>query len=877
MQTITINLKIVSNSSKKVKETPLMRQYNEIKVKHPDAMLLFRVGDFYETFGEDAILASKILGIVLTKRANGAAAHIELAGFPHHSLETYLPKLVNAGCRVAVCDQLEDPKKAKGIVKRGITELVTPGLSLNDTVLDAKKNNFLASVFVSKNKYGISFLDISTGEFSLTNCDFDQLEKLINIYDPAEILCSKKDKSFVLDKFNGRNIFSLDEWVFKMGYSYDKLISFFNVKNLKGYGVEDEKEGIVSAGAILFYLELTEHNDLSNITSLSRIEDDQYMWLDKFTVKNLELIFPSTEDSVTLKSVVDQTLTPMGSRLMSKWILNPLLDKKEIEFRQEFVSSFISDENVREYIVETMSEISDIERITSKIALNRASPRELIYLKNSLLSVEDLKLQLRNSDFKNFKSWAKDLPELTTVIKKIDKSLNDDASLLTGGKVIKTGYNKELDKLRSISDSGKNVLLKIQNDEIEKTGISSLKIAYNKVFGYYLEVTNAHKDKVPSNWIRKQTLVNAERYITEELKEYEETILNADEKILVIERELFFDLMEDLSQDTPQLQKCSKSISFLDCVLSFSTLALSSNLHKPIISNNKKIDIKKGRHLIIEKTLPPDELYIPNDIFLDNSSQQIIIITGPNMSGKSAIIRQVALIVILAQIGSFVPAESSTIGIVDKIFTRVGASDNISKGESTFMVEMMETSSIMNNLTDRSLVLMDEIGRGTSTYDGISIAWSIVEYLHNQKNIHPKTLFATHYHELNQLEEKLDRVKNYNVSVEEINDEVIFLRKLLPGGSEHSFGINVAQLAGMPNQILIRAYEVLRELEKNTLKKTVKKTLKNESKQLKLKYSDPEFDKVKKIIEEININNINPVQALVKLNEIIDLLKSSKK
>ena len=877
MQTITINLKIVSNSSKKVKETPLMRQYNEIKVKHPDAMLLFRVGDFYETFGEDAILASKILGIVLTKRANGAAAHIELAGFPHHSLETYLPKLVNAGCRVAVCDQLEDPKKAKGIVKRGITELVTPGLSLNDTVLDAKKNNFLASVFVSKNKYGISFLDISTGEFSLTNCDFDQLEKLINIYDPAEILCSKKDKSFVLDKFNGRNIFSLDEWVFKMGYSYDKLISFFNVKNLKGYGVEDEKEGIVSAGAILFYLELTEHNDLSNITSLSRIEDDQYMWLDKFTVKNLELIFPSTEDSVTLKSVVDQTLTPMGSRLMSKWILNPLLDKKEIEFRQEFVSSFISDENVREYIVETMSEISDIERITSKIALNRASPRELIYLKNSLLSVEDLKLQLRNSDFKNFKSWAKDLPELTTVIKKIHKSLNDDASLLTGGKVIKTGYNKELDKLRSISDSGKNVLLKIQNDEIEKTGISSLKIAYNKVFGYYLEVTNAHKDKVPSNWIRKQTLVNAERYITEELKEYEETILNADEKILIIERELFFDLMEDLSQETPQLQKCSKSISFLDCVLSFSTLALSSNLNKPIISNNKKIDIKKGRHLIIEKTLPPDELYIPNDIFLDNSSQQIIIITGPNMSGKSAIIRQVALIVILAQIGSFVPAEYSTIGIVDKIFTRVGASDNISKGESTFMVEMMETSSIMNNLTDRSLVLMDEIGRGTSTYDGISIAWSIVEYLHNQKNIHPKTLFATHYHELNQLEEKLDRVKNYNVSVEEINDEVIFLRKLLPGGSEHSFGINVAQLAGMPNQILIRAYEVLRELEKNTLKKTVKKTLKNESKQLKLKYSDPEFDKIKKIIEEININNINPVQALVKLNEIIDLLKSSKK
>jgi DNA mismatch repair protein MutS len=567
----------------------------------------------------------------------------------------------------------------------------------------------------------------------------------------------------------------------------------------------------------------------------------------------------------------------MGSRLMSRWILNPLLDIKQIEYRQEFVSSFISDENIRDYILESMSEISDIERITSKIALNRAAPREIIYLKNSLLSVQELKLQLKNSSFNNFKSWANDLPKSRKVIKKIDESLNDNASLLSSGNVIKAGYNNELDRLRSISDGGKNILLKIQNEEIEKTGISSLKIAYNKVFGYYLEVTNAHKDKVPSNWIRKQTLVNAERYITEELKEYEETILNADEKILVIERELYLNLLEDLSNDVSILQEISRMVAFLDCVLSFSTLAISSNLNKPTISEEKKIEIRKGRHLIIEKTLPPDELYIPNDIFLDNSSQQIIIITGPNMSGKSAIIRQVALIVILAQIGSYVPAESSNIGIVDKIFTRVGASDNISKGESTFMVEMMETSSIMNNLTDRSLVLMDEIGRGTSTYDGISIAWSIVEYLHNQKTIHPKTLFATHYHELNQLEEKLERVKNYNVSVEEINDEIIFLRKLIPGGSEHSFGINVAQLAGMPNQILIRAYEVLRELEKNSLKKSTQKNLKKEQKQLKMKYSDPEFNKIKKIIEEININNINPVQALVKLNEIIDLLKLSKK
>ena len=867
----------MANNVRKAKETPLMRQYNEIKVNHPEAMLLFRVGDFYETFGEDAVLASKILGIVLTKRANGAASHVELAGFPHHSLETYLPKLVNAGCRVAVCDQLEDPKQAKGIVKRGITELVTPGLSLNDTVLEANKNNFLASIYVTGRRYGLSFLDISTGEFSLINCDIDQLEKLINIYNPSEIICSKEDKIFIDEKFSGRNVFTLDNWVFKMGYSYDKLITFFNVKNLKGYGVEEEKEGIVSAGAILFYLELTEHNKLSNITSLSRIEDDRYMWLDKFTVKNLELVSPSAEDSFTLKSVIDKTLTPMGSRLIGKWILNPLLDKKEIEYRQEFVSSFVSDKNVREYVIKGMSGISDIERIASKIALNRASPRELNYLKNSLLSVEDLKLQLQNSNFTNFKSWVKELPTLSNVITKIDKAINEDATLLSGGKVIKNGYSEELDKLRSISDGGKNVLLRIQNEEIEKTGISSLKIAYNKVFGYYLEVTNAHKDKVPSTWIRKQTLVNAERYITEELKEYEETILNADEKISVIERDLFFNLMEEMTDYISNLQKSSRLIAFLDCVLSFSTLALSSNLNKPLISDNKIIDIKKGRHLIIEKTLPPDELYIPNDIFLDNSSQQIIIITGPNMSGKSAIIRQVALIVILAQIGSYVPAESSKIGITDKIFTRVGASDNISKGESTFMVEMMETSSIMNNLTDRSLVLMDEIGRGTSTYDGISIAWSIVEYLHNQKNIHPKTLFATHYHELNQLEEKLERVKNFNVSVEEINDEIIFLRKLIPGGSEHSFGINVAQLAGMPNQVLIRAYEVLRELEKNTLKKSVSKSLKKESKQLKLEYKDPEFDKIKKIIEEININNINPVQALVKLNEIIDLLKSSKK
>lgn len=861
---------------KSTKETPLMRQYNKIKTKHPDAMLLFRVGDFYETFGQDAIIASKILGIVLTKRANGAASHVELAGFPHHSLETYLPKLVRAGCRVAVCDQLEDPKKAKGIVKRGITELVTPGLSLNDTVLESKKNNYLASIFISKNKYGVSFIDISTGEFSLSNCTLDQLEKLINTYNPSEIICSKTNKDFIDNNFSEHNLFYLDDWIFKTGYAYDKLISFFKVKNLKGYGVEEEVDGIVSAGAILYYLELTEHNDLDNITSLSRIEDDKYMWLDKFTLKNLELVSPSQEDSITLKSVIDQTVTPMGSRLMSKWILNPLLNKKDISDRQEYVKVFLLNETVRESVFNSISEISDIERISSKIALKRASPRELLFLKKSLISAEDLKLQLKNSKEKVFNSWSSEVPDSKKIISKIGSAIHEEASMLSSGKVIKDGYNAELDKLRKISNTGKDILLKIQNEEIQRTGITSLKVAYNKVFGYYLEVTNAHKDKVPENWIRKQTLVNAERYITEELKKYEESILTADEKINEIEKVLFYEVLNDLSENILAIQKTSKSIAFLDSVLSFANLAYASNLSEPEITEEKVIDIKKGRHLIIESSLPPDELYIPNDVYLDNSSQQIIVITGPNMSGKSAIIRQVALIVILAQIGSYVPAESSKIGIVDKVFTRVGASDNISKGESTFMVEMMETSSIMNNLTDRSLVLMDEIGRGTSTYDGISIAWSIVEYLHNQKEIRPKTLFATHYHELNQLEEKLDRVKNYNVLVEEINNEIIFLRKLVPGGSEHSFGINVAQLAGMPNKILIRAYEVLKELEKKPIKKKIKVKDSKKQNQLKLEYSNPDYEKAKKVIEDININNINPVQALVKLNEIIDIIKSSK-
>ena len=864
----------------KQQETPLMKQYNDIKSKHPDALLLFRVGDFYETFGSDAILASKILGIVLTKRSNGAASGVELAGFPHHSLEKYLPKLVKAGCRVAVCDQLEDPKKTKSIVKRGVTELVTPGVSVNDNVLDSKKNNYLASISKNKNLFGISFFDISTGEFSLTTCDYNQLEKLINTYYPAEIICSKHDKEFFLEKFSDNNFFFIDDWVYKIGYSYDKLLSFFNVKNLKGFGVEKETEGLISAGATLFYLELTEHKNLKHITSLSRIENDKFMWLDKFTIRNLELINPLHSDSITLKDIIDNTFTPMGSRLMGKWLLFPLLDKKEINYRQSIVTNFIKNVDLLKNVSDSLKSISDIERITSKLALLRVTPRELINLKNSLLCINEIKMLIKHSSNKTLFSWSKKLDCCDDVIKKIDKSLNEDApALLANGRVFKEGYNNELDELRNISKTGKNILLKIQNNEIKKTGISSLKIAYNKIFGYYLEVTNAHKDKVPDEWIRKQTLVNSERYITEELKEYEEKILNAEEKIYSIENNLYTDLLNKLSKNILKLQSTSLSIAFLDCLISFSNSAIEYKFCLPTISNDNVIDIKKGRHVIIERSLSPDEVYIPNNVYLDNQSQQIIIITGPNMAGKSALIRQTALIVLLAQIGSYVPAAYAKIGIIDKIFTRVGASDNISKGESTFMVEMLETSSIMNNLSDRSLILMDEIGRGTSTYDGISIAWSIVEFLHNHKKYKPKTLFATHYHELNQLSNNLPRVKNYNVSVKEINNEIIFLRKLIPGGTEHSFGINVAQLAGMPNQILLRAYQLLERLEKKNLKESLKgnDSKKVVEKQLTFLTPDPRFEKCRKILTDVNINEINPLQALVKLNEMIEILKSNKK
>ena len=751
---------------------------------------------------------------------------------------------------------------------------------MNDNVLDSKKNNYLASISKNKNLFGISFFDISTGEFSLTTCDYNQLEKLINTYYPAEIICSKHDKEFFLEKFSDNNFFFIDDWVYKIGYSYDKLLSFFNVKNLKGFGVEKETEGLISAGATLFYLELTEHKNLKHITSLSRIENDKFMWLDKFTIRNLELINPLHSDSITLKDIIDNTFTPMGSRLMGKWLLFPLLDKKEINYRQSIVTNFIKNVDLLKNVSDSLKSISDIERITSKLALLRVTPRELINLKNSLLCINEIKMLIKHSSNKTLFSWSKKLDCCDDVIKKIDKSLNEDApALLANGRVFKEGYNNELDELRNISKTGKNILLKIQNNEIKKTGISSLKIAYNKIFGYYLEVTNAHKDKVPDEWIRKQTLVNSERYITEELKEYEEKILNAEEKIYSIENNLYTDLLNKLSKNILKLQSTSLSIAFLDCLISFSNSAIEYKFCLPTISNDNVIDIKKGRHVIIERSLSPDEVYIPNNVYLDNQSQQIIIITGPNMAGKSALIRQTALIVLLAQIGSYVPAAYAKIGIIDKIFTRVGASDNISKGESTFMVEMLETSSIMNNLSDRSLILMDEIGRGTSTYDGISIAWSIVEFLHNHKKYKPKTLFATHYHELNQLSNNLPRVKNYNVSVKEINNEIIFLRKLIPGGSEHSFGINVAQLAGMPNQILLRAYQLLERLEKKNLKESLKgnDSKKVVEKQLTFLTPDPRFEKCRKILTDVNINEINPLQALVKLNEMIEILKSNKK
>lgn len=859
-------------------ETPLMKQYNAIKVKYPGALLLFRVGDFYETFGEDAIKASKVLDIVLTKRGSGSASEIELAGFPHHALDSYLPKLVRAGHRVAICDQLEDPRFVKGIVKRGVTELVTPGVSFNDNVLERKQNNFLASVQVGKNSLGISFLDISTGEFYAAEGSEAYVYKLIQSFAPAEIIFSKPHREKFENQFGEEYAtFALDEWVYAYDYTYEKLISQFKTANLKGFGIDAMPESVVAAGAILHYLEATEHKDTHHIVSISRIDEDKYVWLDKFTIRNLEIVQAQQEGGVPLIQVLDRTITPMGSRQLRKWMILPLKEITAIEERLNVVNTFYEEEEVTGNITQHLQQIADLERLISKVAVGRINPREMIQLKRSLLAVIPIKSLLSSHQSQELKKLGDQLERCDFLLEKIERELKEDAPMLIHqGGIIKEGVNAELDELRAIAFSGKDYLLQVQKREIEKTGIGSLKISYNKVFGYYLEVSNAHKDKVPSEWIRKQTLVNAERYITEELKTYEEKILHAEEKLSVIEQKLFQDLILQAADFISHIQQNAKVIAVLDCLLSFAGIARINRYSKPKINESKIINIKNGRHPVIERQLPIGESYVPNDIYLDNETQQILVITGPNMAGKSALLRQTALIVLMTQIGSFVPAEDAEIGMVDKVFTRVGASDNLSRGESTFMVEMTETASILNNLSDRSLILMDEIGRGTSTYDGVSIAWAIVEYLHNHKEFKPKTLFATHYHELNQLAEDLIRVKNFNVSVKETGDKIIFMRKLKEGGSEHSFGIHVAQLAGMPNRIVIRANEILHFLEKEKHKNEPKKkmeALPKPSAQIGLFEVDPKLKQFQEMLNKIDINTISPVEALLKLNEIIASLK----
>lgn len=858
---------------KEVKETPLMKQYNAIKAKHPGALLLFRVGDFYETFGEDAIVASKVLDIVLTKRANGAASHIELAGFPHHSLDSYLPKLVRAGNRVAICDQLEDPKEVKGIVKRGVTELVTPGLSFNDNVLDKRKNNYLASIHFGKENQGIAFLDLSTGEFMCAEGSQQYIEKLLQSFSPSEVIYSKAFRQKAQDMLKEQyTTFHCEDWVYQFDYAYGKLTGHFATANLKGFGIDNLELGIVAAGAVLFYLEETEHKEVKHIASISRIAEEKFVWLDKFTIRNLELIYPQQDGGVPLINILDQTVTPMGSRMMKKWMVLPLKEKDLIEERLKVVEFFFEHNALAEEILSHLKHIGDLERLISKVAVGRINPREMNQLKKALKNSLPIREVMRGSENESLRKLADQINSCEFLMEKIEKELQEDAPMLVHqGGIIKDGVDAQLDEYRGLANTGKDYLLALQQRELQRTGISSLKVAFNKVFGYYLEVTNAHKDKVPDEWIRKQTLVNAERYITPELKEYEEKILNAEERMIAIEQRYFQALVQDAAEYVIQIQQNAWILATLDCLLSFAIVAKQNNYCKPKISDTDSLEIKDGRHPVIEKQLPVGEAYVPNDIYLDNESQQIIIITGPNMAGKSALLRQTALIVLMAQMGSFVPASYARIGIIDKVFTRVGASDNLSKGESTFMVEMTETASILNNLSDRSLVLMDEIGRGTSTYDGISIAWSIVEFLHNHPKSRAKTLFATHYHELNQLAEDFPKIKNFNVSVKEVGNKVIFMRKLKEGGSEHSFGIHVAQMAGMPNPVVLRAAEIMGHLEKDKAMKASKNSLKEMPKnnyQLSLFDIDPKFKEVQDMISHIDINTVSPIEALIKLNEI---------
>jgi DNA mismatch repair protein MutS len=854
-----------------------MKQYNAIKVKYPDAMLLFRVGDFYETFGEDAKKAAGVLGIILTKRGAGSDSETALAGFPHHSLNTYLPKLVKAGMRVAICDQLENPKMTKTIVKRGVTELITPGVSLNDEVLQSKSNNFLAAVHFGKRLLGVSFLDVSTGEYLLAQGNEEYIDKLLQNFNPSEVLVQKQFKKKFKELFEDRfYTFFLDDWVFQKEYSVDSLHNHFGVNSLRGFGVQEIPEGIIAAGAVLYYLSETQHNNLKHIQNIRRIAEDEYIWMDRFTVRNLELYHASSHNAVTLLDVIDKTISPMGGRLLKRWLALPLKDVKKIQHRHELVKHFIENDSFSENIKFQLHQISDIERLVSKVATGKISPRELVLLKNSLKAILPIKKEALTSKNSSVNKLGNEILDCAEVILKIDAALFDEAPVnINKGNAIANGVSEELDELRAISTSGKEYLDNMLARESEKTAIPSLKIAFNNVFGYYIEVRNTHRDKVPEEWIRKQTLVNAERYITEELKEYETKILGAEEKIQELERQLFLGLIQEIIEFIEPIQQNAKIIAQIDCLLSFAVLAISNNYIRPIVDQSTEIEIKNGRHPVIEKQLPIGEEYIANDVVLNRSQQQIIMITGPNMSGKSAILRQTALIVLLAQMGSYVPAQNARIGVVDKIFTRVGASDNISMGESTFMVEMNETASILNNISDRSLVLLDEIGRGTSTYDGISIAWAIAEYLHE----HPskaKTLFATHYHELNEMTVTFERIKNFNVSVKELKDTIIFLRKLVSGGSNHSFGIHVAKLAGMPNQVIHRASKILKQLEKNQTSEKVKETLKEvQQDEMQLSFfqlDDPLLEDLREEILTTNLDALTPIEALMKLNEIKRML-----
>ena len=862
--------------------TPMMKQFLDLKAKHPDAVMLFRCGDFYETYSTDAVVAAEILGITLTKRANGKGKTVEMAGFPHHALDTYLPKLVRAGKRVAICDQLEDPKMTKKLVKRGITELVTPGVSINDNILNYRENNFLAAVHFGKGTCGVAFLDISTGEFLTAEGPFDYVDKLLNNFAPKEVLFERGKRGMFEGNFGSKFFtFELDDWVFTETTAREKLLKHFETKNLKGFGVEHLKNGIIASGAILQYLIMTQHTQIGHITSLARIEEDKYVRLDKFTVRSLELIGSMNDGGSSLLNVIDKTISPMGARLLKRWLVFPLKDVLPINERLNVVEYFFRQPDFKELIEEQLHLIGDLERIISKVAVGRVSPREVVALKVALQAIEPIKEACLEADNASLNRIGEQLNICKSIRDRIEKEINNDPPLLINkGGVIKDGVDTELDELRQIAYSGKDYLLKIQQRESELTGIPSLKIAYNSVFGYYIEVRNVHKDKVPQEWIRKQTLVNAERYITQELKEYEEKILGAEDKILVLETRLYTELVQALSEFIPAIQINANQIARIDCLLSFANVAKENNYIRPVIEDNDVLDIRQGRHPVIEKQLPIGEKYIANDVLLDNATQQVIIITGPNMAGKSALLRQTALITLLAQIGSFVPAESAHIGLVDKIFTRVGASDNISVGESTFMVEMNEASDILNNISSRSLVLFDELGRGTSTYDGISIAWAIVEYIHEHPKAKARTLFATHYHELNEMEKSFKRIKNYNVSVKEVDNKVIFLRKLERGGSEHSFGIHVAKMAGMPKSIVKRANEILKQLESDNRQQGISgKPLAEVSENrggMQLSFfqlDDPILCQIRDEILHLDVNNLTPIEALNKLNDIKKIVR----